>query len=332
MNSTSVLITGASGFIGSHLVETAVKLGYETWAGVRSTSSREYLNDRRIQTIELNLDCPEELYRQLSTFQKHHEGKTWDYIIHAAGVTKATNEKTFMSANCLTTQHLADTLAKLNNKPRRFVYLSSLSAAQREGMPTGESAATAYGRSKLLAEHYLLNLADPLDVVILRPTAVYGPREKDFLLAIKAMKHHLCLAFGRKQQRLSFIYVKDLCKVAFNALTEGKGHCTYFVSDGQTYTNREVTKSIQQTLGTRHTIRLTLPLWMLKVLCRFGERISQITKHPTLLNNDKYKILKQRDWTCNPSETERALGFKPEYDLYRGLAETISWYKQQLWI
>lgn len=280
MNSTSVLITGASGFIGSHLVETAIKLGYETWAGVRSTSSREDLNDRRIQTIELNLDCPEELYRQLSTFQKHHGGKTWDYIIHAAGVTKATNEKTFMSANCLTTQHLAD----------------------------------------------------PLDVVILRPTAVYGPREKDFLLAIKAMKHHLCLAFGRKQQRLSFIYVKDLCKVAFNALTEGKGHCTYFVSDGQTYTNREVTKSIQQTLGTRHTIRLTLPLWMLKVLCRFGERISQITKHPTLLNNDKYKILKQRDWTCNPSETERALGFKPEYDLYRGLAETISWYKQQLWI
>ena len=81
-------------------------------------------------------------------------------------------------------------------------------------MPTGESAATAYGRSKLIAEHYLLNLADPLDVVILRPTAVYGPREKDFLLAIKAMKHHLCLAFGRKQQRLSFIYVKDLCKVA----------------------------------------------------------------------------------------------------------------------
>ena len=121
----SVLITGASGFIGSFIVEEALKRRFGVWAGIRSTSSKKYLKNRKIHFLELDFAHPNELRAQLSG----HKGtyNKFDYIIHCAGVTKCSDKKTFDYVNYLQTKYFIDTLKALNMVPKQFIYISTLS-------------------------------------------------------------------------------------------------------------------------------------------------------------------------------------------------------------
>lgn len=326
----SILITGASGFVGSHLVVTALAQGYDTWAAVRTTSSRRFLADKRINIIELNLNDPAVLHKQLEDFSRLRNGKGWDYVVHAAGATKARNEAEFVEANYTATCNLVNALLALKLNPARLVYISSLSAVEMScGVPTGRVAPTAYGRSKFKAEEYLRSLGAELNSVILRPTGIYGPRERDYLLMIKSIDRHLNISVGRQPQLLSFVYVKDLCKAAFLALNKGKSGHAYQIADGNTYTDTEFTSLIKQMLHRQPVLHLVVPLWVLKMACGIGEWLSHLTGHSILLNTDKYFILKQRDWRCDISEARRDLGFNADYDLTKGLAETIEYYEQE---
>ena len=183
-----ILITGASGFIGSFIVEEALKRGFETWAAVRGSSKRDFLQDERIHFIELNLSNQTQLEEQL----KEH---SFDYVVHAAGVTKCLNTADFYRINTEGTKNLVRALVNLKMPLKRFVYLSSLSVfgAIHEQQPYVEIKETdtprpntEYGKSKLEAEEWLSNhtsqfstLSSPFPYVILRPTGVYGPRERD---------------------------------------------------------------------------------------------------------------------------------------------------------
>ena len=123
----SILITGASGFIGSFIVEEALKRKFGVWAGIRSSSSREYLRNRKIHILELDFAHPNELRAQLSG----HKGtyNKFDYIIHCAGVTKCTDKREFDRVNYLQTKYFVDTLRELNMIPKQFIYISTLSAS-----------------------------------------------------------------------------------------------------------------------------------------------------------------------------------------------------------
>lgn len=314
---SSLLITGASGFVGSHLVETALAAGMKVWAGMRETSSRRWLQDERINFITLSLNDAQKLGKQLSAYRKEHGG--WDYVVHVAGATKAANEAEFMRANCEATANLLDALCALDMVPRRFVLMSSLSAA-----PVGDAQPdTAYGRSKLAAEQRVKDVADKMDCIVLRPTGVYGPREQDYMLMAKSIKRHVDFAVGFKPQYITFIYVKDLCDAAMLALTDGKSGAIYPLSDGATYTSRDFSRLLQKELGVRHVVHITAPLWLLKAVCCVGQWWGGITHKMTALNRDKYNILKRRDWRCDISQAVEELGYKPQYDLARGVAETI---------
>ena len=331
--SPSLLITGASGFVGSHLVEMALEQGYDVWAAVRKTSSRRYLQDKRIHFIELNFGDKDALTQQISAFTKAHDLKGWDYVVHAAGATKARCEEDFIRANADATCNLLDALLKANAKPLRLVLMSSLSAVpMSNGMPAGNEAETAYGRSKLMAEAYVKERLNDVDSVILRPTGVYGPREKDYFLMAKSIKQHTDFAVGFKPQQITFIYVKDLCKATLLALTKGKKGQTYQLSDGQTYSSKDFSALLQQELGVKHVLHITAPLWLLRVVCCVSEWFSHLTGTMTALNNDKYNILKQRDWRCDITPAQEDLGYQADYDLARGVAETVSWYKSEQWI
>ena len=313
----SILITGASGFVGSHLVETALAAGMKVWAGMRETSSRRWLKDERINFITLSLNDAQKLGKQLSAFRLEHGG--WDYVVHVAGATKAANEEEFMRANCEATGNLLDALCALDMVPQRFVLMSSLSAA-----PIGDAQPdTAYGRSKLAAEQRVKEAADRMDCIVLRPTGVYGPREQDYMLMAKSIKRHVDFAVGFKPQYITFIYVKDLCDAAMLALTGGKPGATYPLSDGATYTSRDVSRLLQKELGVRRVVHITAPLWLLKTVCYVGQWWGGITHKMTALNRDKYNILKRRDWRCDISQAVEELGYKPQYDLPRGVAEMI---------
>lgn len=332
-----ILITGASGFIGSFLVEEALAKGYEVWASIRPSSSKEFLQDPRIHFVYLNFDNKDSLTKSLNEFSEQN-GK-FDYIIHNAGITKCINFDDFERVNHLSTANFIDILQSTNNTPQKFIFMSSLSAF---GVGDEKTYApikltdtphpnTAYGISKLKAERYLEQTKD-FPYIILRPTGVYGPREKDYLLMLKTIKSGLDVGAGFKPQHLTFIYAKDLVDAAFLALESDIINKAYFVSDGDVYTDAEYTQLAKETLGVKRVVRIKIPLWLLKLISTTAEKISKITKKPSTLNSDKYKIMKQRNWECDITPLVTDLNFKPKYNLTKGLEESIKWYKHNKWL
>jgi nucleoside-diphosphate-sugar epimerase len=331
-----ILITGASGFIGSFIVEEALRQGMETWAAVRKNSSREYLQDHRINFIELNLSSREQLKEQLG-------GHVFDYVVHAAGVTKCTDKNDFRRVNTEGTKNLVEALLELHMPLKRLVYISSLSimGAIREQQPYTEireddtpQPNTAYGQSKLEAEQWLdqrlQNTGCPY--VILRPTGVYGPREHDYFLMAKSIKQHVDFAVGFKQQDITFVYVDDVVQAVFLALEKGITGRRYFLTDGQVYRSTTFSDLIHKELGRPWWIRITAPVWVLRIVTFCGECAGRLSGKPTALNNDKYNIMRQRNWRCDIQPAVKELGYQPHVQLAEGVRHTIKWYKENGWL
>ena len=330
-----ILITGASGFIGSFIVEEALNRGFETWAAVRKSSSREFLKDERIHFIELNLSSEEQLKQQLKGIQ-------FDYVVHAAGVTKCLHKEDFFRINTEGTKNLVRALLDLQMPLKRFVYISSLSimGAIREEQPYREirerdkaQPNTAYGKSKLEAEQWLYLQNEKLfPFIILRPTGVYGPRERDYFMMAKSIKAHTDFAVGFKQQDITFVYVTDVVQAVFLALEKGETGRCYFLSDGEVYQSSTFSNLIRKELGNPWWIRITAPLWLLRIITFCGEYIGHMTGKVTALNNDKYNIMKQRNWRCDINPARQELGYEPKVKLEEGVRKSIAWYKKNKWL
>ena len=329
-----ILITGASGFIGSFIVEEALKRGLDTWAAIRKSSSREWLQDERIHFIELNLSSKTQLVEQL-------RDQNFDYVVHAAGVTKCLNKADFHRINTEGTKNLAEALLEVGMPLKRFVFVSSLSifGAIKEQQPyevicenDSPQPNTEYGRSKLAAEQCLETLAKRLPYIILRPTGVYGPREKDYFIMAKSIKQHSDFAVGYKRQDITFVYVEDVVQAVFLALEKGKNGRKYFLSDGEVYQSATFSNLIHEALGRPWWIRITAPVWVLRIVTFLGEYIGRITGKVTALNNDKYNILKQRNWRCDIQPAIDELGYQPKVQLEEGVKKTIQWYRDHKWL
>ena len=317
----NVLITGASGFIGSFLVEEALSRNWKVWAGIRKTSSKEYLCDERISFIDLRYSDKEKLKQQIENHRTCY-GK-WDYVIHNAGVTKCVYSKDFEKINYRYSCNLIEALKETGAVPDKFILMSSLSALP----PTD----TMYGKSKLKIEEFL-EIQNNFPYIILRPTGVYGPRDKDYFLVLKSIKKGLALAAGYKPQILTFIYVTDLAKAVFLVAESDFSRKAYNVSDGSTYSDETYTQIAKKALNKKRVLKLRVPLILLKTVSILAEMFSKISKKPSTLNRDKYKIMERRDWTCDISSLVQDLGFCAEYDLERGIKESISWYTDHRWI
>ena len=329
-----ILITGASGFIGSFIVEEALRRGFETWAAVRKSSSKAFLQDERIHFIELNLSSKEQLVEQL----KEHQ---FDYVVHAAGVTKCLNKADFHRINTEGTKHLVEALLEVKMPLKRFVFVSSLSVfgAIKEKLPYDEireddtpQPNTEYGRSKLATEQYLDSLGTRLPYIILRPTGVYGPREKDYFMMAKSIKQHIDFAVGFQRQDITFVYVTDVVQAIFLALEKGETGRKYFLSDGEVYQSTTFSDLIHEELGRPWWLRITAPTWVLRIITFFGEYVGRMTGKVTALNNDKYNILKQRNWRCDITPARKELGFEPQVKLKEGVKRTIKWYQDNKWL
>ena len=343
-----ILVTGASGFIGSFIVEEALKRGFETWAAVRGSSSKAYLQDERINFIELNLSSKEQLVEQLRSH-------TFDYVVHAAGVTKCLDKRDFRRINTEGTKNLVTALMELQMPLKRFVFVSSLSVfgAIREKQPYEEiretdtpQPNTEYGRSKLEAEQWLEKLSEnsessessedsdkkPFPYVILRPTGVYGPREKDYFLMAQSIRQHSDFAVGYKRQDITFVYVSDVVQAVFLALEKGQTGRKYFLSDGEVYQSTTFSDLIHEELGRPWWIRITAPVWVLRIVTFCGEYIGRMTGKVTALNNDKYHILRQRNWRCDIEPAKKELGYEPKVQLKEGVHRAISWYLENKWL
>jgi len=323
----SILITGASGFIGSYLVNEALQRGYEVWAGIRQHSSRKALQAPGIHFIDLQYDDKEALVEQL------REVTPWNYVIHNAGITKTTRKADFYRVNAHNTHILIEALAEADCKPEKFLLMSSLSSygpvndaslkpirLEDEQMPD-----SLYGKSKLEAESFV-KAQKHFPYVILLPTGVYGPGDKDYLMEIKSIQSGFDFKIGLKPQQITFIYVKDLAVAAWLALENEKiKNTSYFVADGDVYTDAEFARIVRELLGKRRVINLRFPFWIGYIACFFSGWIGRITGKASTLNLDKYKILKQRNWMCETEPLRLELGFFPAYNLNDGLKETIQY-------
>jgi UDP-glucose 4-epimerase len=324
-----VLITGASGFVGYHLIEEALHRGLEVYAAVRSSSKVDHL-----RTLPVKFTQPD--FSNIKSLRADLEANQYDYIIHAAGVTKALHRKEYDLVNAEYTRNLGQAICETQLPLRKFVFISSLAAVgpSPNGHPITEhdpaKPVTPYGKSKLLAELYLSTLY-ALPVIILRPTAVYGPRDQDLFIVLKAISRGIEPYIGHKAQQLSFIYVKDLATATLDALESPVTRKAYNVSDGVPY-NRYALADISKAILHKQTLRLHLPGVLVRTMAFIQETVGRMRGRMPALNLDKIPELTAANWSCSIDHIKQDLGFTPRYTFESGLAETIQWYKDNQWL
>ncbi len=329
----NILITGANGFIGSYLVEEALSRGYKVFAGVRPNSNRAFLSDPRILFFETELSDKKKLIEKLNSF-KAQNGK-FDYVIHNAGITKTCFKYDYEIINYQYTRNLIEALLETDSIAGKFIYMSSLAAYgpgnEKTMQPVKDSDTphpiTPYGESKLKSERFIKSLPN-FPYLIFRPTGTYGYREKDFFIVYQNIKKGIETYVGSTNQHLTFIHVKDLARIIFDAMVSPVSCKSYFVTDLNKYTVIEFNTIIKKVLRKK-TIRIVFPAAFVKAVALINEKLSCITGKPPTLNADKYKEISCKNWLCDSSGLVEDFGFVPEYDLLKGLTETLTHYKRE---
>jgi nucleoside-diphosphate-sugar epimerase len=317
-----VLVTGATGFVGSHIARTFVEAGYEVRCGVRASSDMRWISDLPIERVPLDLSGgTEDLPRAVENA---------DLIVHAAGITRARRAEDYYSFNAEGTGRLAD--AALGAGVRRVVLVSSL-AARGPDDPTKEDRdhpESAYGRSKLEGESHLLSVGGRMEAVVLRPAAVYGPRDTDLLPLFRmASRGWLLLPSGANL--LQPAYVEDVARAALAAARKAAGFGPFLVAESRSYTWKDVVAALEKALG--RTVRaVRLPAATFTLAGRAAEWAASPFSAVPVFDERRGRDLAFRTWTCDTSATEEALGWRAEVALPEGLERTARWYGQAGWL
>ena len=324
-----VLITGASGFVGFHLIEEALKNNLEVFAAIRKSSNIEHLKNLNINFTYPDFTC-------IASLQKEITENKYDYIVHAAGITKARSAAEYNDVNAGYTYNLAQAVKKSGIELKKFVLISSLAAVgplnYLDGIITHDTVPapiTAYGKSKLLAEEKLKSF-DTLNYTILRPTGVYGPRDKDIFIFFKQLAKGIEPYIGNKEQKLSLIYVTDVAKAAIKSL-HGGNKKTYNLSDGNFYDRYRIAGITKEILVVK-TIKFHLPVNFIKFIALMSEKFSSLRNKAAVLNTEKVKELMAVNWNCDIEQAKTDIGFYPEYNLELGIKATLNWYKANKWL
>jgi len=313
-------VTGASGFVGSHIAEAAHEAGYEVHVLVRSTSPRRWLTHPWLTVHECGFFDKAALVRIL---------RRMDAVIHAAGTLWGDYHK----VNTLGTRTLAQ--ASIEAGVRRFVYISSLAAAGPSRSPYSKDGAepqgpiSPYGYSKKAAEELLCRLADRLNVVILRYPMVYGPRDVQGLRLFKTFRAFLNPTIGLRPRHISMVYVKDAARAAVAALKRpSRSGAIYNISDGNDYTFTKLYRIVGE-VWRRKALCIPVPF----PLIMFGAwLVNDFLGGKTAFNPDQIGMFRKRYWLVSPERAMRELDWRPMVDVREGIRETISWYQKMGWL
>lgn len=333
-NKRTLLVVGAGGFIGGFIAAEGLRRGYDVWVGVRESTSRRFLDDARLRFVVFDYDNPEQVEDAILDNAPSQRG--WDDIIWNLGATKCSNFTQFNLVNYMYPRTFVEILRRNEMKPDKFLFVSSLSALGKGdeenytplNSRTIPNPDTRYGLSKIKAETYLETLAD-FPWIIFRPTGVYGPHEKDYLMMIKSIDSHFDFGVGFRKQMLTFIYVDDLVDAMYDALASDRTvHRKYIISEDRAYSQKEFRKIVAAALNKSFVIPIKLPLWAVYIASVVCEKWGALTMKPSTLNRDKFKIMKQRNWCCDISDAQRDFGFTPKIDLKEGIRRTVEAYRR----
>jgi dihydroflavonol-4-reductase len=323
------LITGANGFIGSHLVEKLLKDGCSVRCLVRKTSSLKGLASSGVDMAYGELLDMESLRRAV---------KDVDIVVHLAGKTRAASEDAFFRANVEGTRNLLQAVSEKTGGLRRFVYASSQAAAgpARHGVPVRETDApgpvTPYGASKLEGEKVVLSFGSAFPVTIVRPPCVFGPRDRDMFTLFKSVRRGIRPLLGWRERLVSLVFVDDLVRgILLCAEREEASGQVFFINTADSVSWNEFGKTISRA-AEKKSVPAVVPMslfvagsWVNDLACRLAGR-------ETLFNRNKIREFLPRNWTSDSSKAGRMLGYKPAADIEKAVRLTMDWYVQQKWL
>jgi dihydroflavonol-4-reductase len=324
-----ILVTGANGFVGSHLVEGLLSRGYQVRCMVRRTSDLSYIRHLPVELAYADVQDTESLREACQDLQA---------VCHCAALTRAIDEETYFRVNTLGTESLARACLDANPNLERFLFLSSQTAC---GPSTAKDdfldetrppqPISWYGKSKLTAERALSAMADRLPLTIVRSSAVYGPRDRDFFTYFELVKRGLSLQLGRDGRRIRLIYVRDLVTLLVLTLesTNAVGQTYFGCAEDHTYS--EFSDAVSRALNKR-PLRIIVPEAALVPMALWAKVQTRLTGKPPLLHEQRIDEMRQLYWLCSGEKAQGELGFRPEYDLDTGVQETAHWYLENGWL
>ncbi len=322
-------VTGANGFIGSHLVDLLLEQGWTVKCLVRQASDIQWLEGKDCQIIRCGLE-------DINTLNMVLEGV--DYIFHLAGLVNARKYSTYKKANVDMTKNLLEASLSHQDKIKRILVMSSLGAtgSTLSYMPVNEKTPcqpiSAYGESKLEQEQLARNYMNWLPITIIRPPAVYGERDKEILLMFKTIKRGIRVLIGSSDKTVSLIYVKDLVKGVFQAVLAPKAkNQVYFLSSENQYTWAYIGALIQQELGVK-AFQIKFPHILVKSFANINSVFSGWKTKPPTLSLERAKSILQESWSCSSEKAKQDFGFQESFTLAEGIARTARWYKKNNWL
>ncbi len=322
---TNVLVTGGTGFIGSHLVDALLEKQCKVYCIVRNVKKLKWLQDKSVEFIKADLNSPDIIIPEI------------DYVFHLAGLTKAKRNKQFYRVNYEGTANLLSCIKKQKKIPKGFFLLSTLAVngdVDTIKIKTNDPATpqSHYAKSKWMAEQETLQYKDIMNVVIIRPTAVYGPRDKELFSYFKLMNTYKIAPVINKDGIYSFLYVKDLTNILLLLLERNVPSGQIFLmSDGNGYKWSEVVNKISSLLNI-NVRPIFISKFITNFLAMFISLFNAFKKEPFILTIDKLKEIFKKSWICDIMGVRNILNYEPQYNLDKGLELTINWYKTNRWL
>ena len=322
------LVTGSTGFIGGHLVSALVARGWQVRCLVRATSNRTPIAAHQVEYVVGSLQEQHVLRRAVQGV---------DIIFHVAGATKVRYADEYDYINRGGTENLLTACVEADTPLRRLLYISSIAAAgpSPTGVPLTESDPARpvgpYGRSKLRAEEAVLTYRAQLPVMVLRPSAIYGPRDTDFLQLFRALRYGVLPHIGRQDLYVDLCFVTDLIQgmIAAAECPEGRGEV--FFLGGHCHTWREIGTEIARLLGV--TAReIAMPRAAVLAAARLADGWGRLRKQPSLLSRANILERIQPYWVCASTKAQHTFAYAPTTSLVQGLAETLRWYQEARWL
>ncbi|HET6512186.1 MAG TPA: NAD-dependent epimerase/dehydratase family protein [Candidatus Kapabacteria bacterium] len=324
-----ILITGATGFVGSHVADRLIDMGHTVRALTRSTSSTKWLADKPIQTVQGNM-------LDIESLREAVEGT--DAVIHIAGVTAAKDKKGFYEGNQLSTRNLLEAVKRYNPGIKHFIHASSQTAVgpSLDGTPVTETTPphpiTTYGMSKRAAEEECERMREHFPITILRLAAVYGPRDTAILTIFQTFKQGLKPLIGFRDKYVNLVHIDDVVQsFELSLAREEAKNQTYLIGAEQHYTWKQVS-NIACEIMQRRAITVRLPHALVYTVAGFSELFNMIKKKPSVLNWEKGKDIVQANWTCSVEKAMREMGYKQNVALDEGIRKTTEWFKQHSWL
>jgi dihydroflavonol-4-reductase len=323
------LITGAAGFVGSHLADRLLEKGFEVYCLIRKTSNLQWLKGKNVHLVEGDMFSNDILTPVI---------KNMDYIFNVAGVVKSKDKKGFENGNYLSTKNLLELTFKNNPNIKKFVHISSgaVCGPNPNDKPMDElyepKPKTTYGVTKRMGEMEAIKFKDKFPIVIIRPPAVFGPRDTEILIYFKTFSDGLNSVIGCKEKYLSLIYVDDLVNgIILAAEKNTTSGSIYFICSDKEYDWNEIGNVTSKLLGKK-AIKIRVPHWIVYTVGAIAQFFSIFSKKAATLNLEKCFDITRNKWVFSNEKAKKELGFKEQYTLEESFGKTIDWYKKMKWL